>query len=147
MDRRCELWRCEGKEIEGIVKNLADYGAFVDLGGVDGLLHITDISWTRVNHPSEKLTIGDKITVKVLNYDKEKMRVSLGLKQLTASPWDNISDRLPIGKKVTGTVSNLTDYGAFVRIEDGVEGLVHVSEMDWTNANARPSKIVSRSRS
>ncbi|MBT5783991.1 MAG: 30S ribosomal protein S1 [Candidatus Thioglobus sp.] len=132
----------EGKEIEGIVKNLADYGAFVDLGGVDGLLHITDISWTRVNHPSEKLTIGDKITVKVLNYDKEKMRVSLGVKQLTASPWDNISDRLPIGKKVTGTVSNLTDYGAFVRIEDGVEGLVHVSEMDWTNANARPSKIV-----
>ncbi len=132
----------EGKEIDGIVKNLADYGAFVDLGGVDGLLHITDISWTRVNHPSEKLTIGDKIKVKVLNYDKEKMRVSLGLKQLTASPWDNISDRLPIGKKVAGTVSNLTDYGAFVRIEDGVEGLVHVSEMDWTNANARPSKIV-----
>ena len=132
----------EGKEIDGIVKNLADYGAFVDLGGVDGLLHITDISWTRVNHPSEKLTIGDKIKVKVLNYDKEKMRVSLGLKQLSASPWDSISDRLPIGKKVTGTVSNLTDYGAFVRIEDGVEGLVHVSEMDWTNANARPSKIV-----
>ncbi len=132
----------EGKEIEGIVKNLADYGAFVDLGGVDGLLHIADISWQRVNHPSEKLTIGDKITVKVLNYDKEKMRVSLGLKQLTASPWDNISDRLTIGKKVPGTVSNLTDYGAFVRIEEGVEGLVHVSEMDWTNANARPSKIV-----
>ncbi|CAB9539163.1 SSU ribosomal protein S1p [Bathymodiolus brooksi thiotrophic gill symbiont] len=132
----------EGQEIEGIVKNLADYGAFVDLGGVDGLLHITDISWQRVNHPSEKLTIGDKITVKILNYDKEKMRVSLGLKQLTASPWDNISDRLPLGKKVAGTVSNLTDYGAFVRIEEGVEGLVHVSEMDWTNANARPSKIV-----
>ncbi|ABL02343.1 SSU ribosomal protein S1P [Candidatus Ruthia magnifica str. Cm (Calyptogena magnifica)] len=132
----------EGKEIEGLVKNLADYGAFIDLGGVDGLLHITDISWQRVNHPSEKLTIGDKIIVKVLNYDKEKIRVSLGLKQLTASPWDNISDRLPIGKKVPGTVSNLTDYGAFVRIEEGVEGLVHVSEMDWTNANARPSKIV-----
>ncbi len=132
----------EGKEIEGIVKNLADYGAFVDLGGVDGLLHITDISWQRVNHPSEKLTIGDKITVKVLNYDKEKMRVSLGLKQLTVSPWDSISDRLPIGKKVQGTVSNLTDYGAFLSIEEGVEGLVHVSEMDWTNANARPSKIV-----
>ncbi len=132
----------EGKEIEGIVKNLADYGAFIDLGGIDGLLHITDISWQRVNHPSEKLTIGDKITVKVLNYDKEKMRVSLGLKQLTASPWDNISDRLPIGKKVSGIVSNLTDYGSFVRIEEGVEGLVHVSEMDWTNANARPSKIV-----
>jgi len=132
----------QGQEIEGIVKNLADYGAFVDLGGVDGLLHITDISWQRVNHPSENLTIGDKITVKVLNYDKEKMRVSLGLKQLTASPWDNISDILPLGKKVTGTVSNLTDYGAFVRITEGVEGLVHVSEMDWTNANARPSKIV-----
>jgi small subunit ribosomal protein S1 len=132
----------EGKVIEGIVKNLADYGAFVDLGGVDGLLHITDISWARVSHPSEKLTIGDKIKVKVLSYEKERMRVSLGLKQLSASPWDNISDRLPMGKKVTGTVSNLTDYGAFVRIEDGVEGLVHVSEMDWTNANARPSKIV-----
>jgi small subunit ribosomal protein S1 len=132
----------EGKEIEGVVKNLADYGAFVDLGGVDGLLHITDISWQRVNHPSEVLTIGDNITVKVLSFDKERMRVSLGLKQLTASPWDNISDRLPIGKRVPGTVSNLTDYGAFVRIEDGVEGLVHVSEMDWTNANARPSKLV-----
>jgi len=131
-----------GKEVEGIVKNLADYGAFVDLGGVDGLLHITDISWQRVNHPSEKLSIGDKITVKILNYDKEKMRVSLGLKQLTPSPWDNISERLPMGKKVIGVVSNLTDYGAFVRIEEGVEGLVHVSEMDWTNANARPSKFV-----
>ena len=131
-----------GKEVEGIVKNLADYGAFVDLGGVDGLLHITDISWQRVNHPSERLSIGDKIKVKILSYDKEKMRVSLGLKQLTPSPWDNISERLPIGKKVSGVVSNLTDYGAFVRIEEGVEGLVHVSEMDWTNANARPSKFV-----
>ena len=132
----------EGKEVEGMIKNLADYGAFIDLGGVDGLLHITDISWQRVNHPSEKLTIGDKIKVKVLNFDKEKMRVSLGLKQLTSSPWDNISERLPMGKKVSGVVSNLTDYGAFVRIEEGVEGLVHVSEMDWTNANARPSKFV-----
>ncbi|SMM98631.1 SSU ribosomal protein S1p [uncultured Candidatus Thioglobus sp.] len=132
----------EGKEVDGVVKNLADYGAFVDLGGVDGLLHITDISWQRVNHPSEKLTIGESIKVKILNYDKEKMRVSLGLKQLTTSPWDNISERLPIGKKVAGTVSNLTDYGAFVRIEEGVEGLVHVSEMDWTNANARPAKFV-----
>jgi len=132
----------EGKDVEGIVKNLADYGAFIDLGGVDGLLHITDISWQRVNHPSEKLSIGDKVKVKILNYDKEKMRVSLGLKQLTPSPWDNISERLPIGKKVTGVVSNLTDYGAFVRVEEGVEGLVHVSEMDWTNANARPSKFV-----
>ena len=132
----------QGKEVEGVVKNLADYGAFVDLGGVDGLLHITDISWQRVNHPSEKLTIGDSITVKILSYDKEKMRVSLGLKQLAASPWDSISDILPIGKKVSGMVSNLTEYGAFVRIEDGIEGLVHVSEMDWTNANVRPSKIV-----
>ena len=131
-----------GKEVEGIVKNLADYGAFVDLGGIDGLLHITDISWQRVNHPSEKLSIGDKITVKILNYDKENMRVSLGLKQLTPSPWNNISERLPMGKKISGVVSNLTDYGAFVRIEEGVEGLVHVSEMDWTNANARPSKFV-----
>ena len=130
------------KEVDGIVKNLADYGAFVDLGGVDGLLHITDISWQRVNHPSERLSIGDKIKVKILSYDKEKMRVSLGLKQLTPSPWDKISERLPIGKKVSGVVSNLTDYGAFVRIEEGVEGLVHVSEMDWTNANARPSKFV-----
>ena len=131
-----------GKEVEGIVKNLADYGAFIDLGGVDGLLHITDISWHRVNHPSEKLSIGDKVKVKILSYDKEKMRVSLGLKQLTPSPWDNISERLPMGKRISGVVSNLTDYGAFVRIEEGVEGLVHVSEMDWTNANARPSKFV-----
>lgn len=142
-DREALLKTLEkGVEIDGVVKNLADYGAFVDLGGIDGLLHITDISWQRVNHPSEKLSIGDKIKVKVLNCDKEKMRVSLGLKQLTTSPWDNISDRLPLGKKVSGTVSNLTDYGAFVRIEEGVEGLVHVSEMDWTNANARPSKFV-----
>lgn len=142
-DREALLKTLEkGVEIEGVVKNLADYGAFVDLGGIDGLLHITDISWQRVNHPSEKLNIGDKIKVKVLSCDKENMRVSLGLKQLTASPWDNISDRLPLGKKVSGTVSNLTDYGAFVRIEEGVEGLVHVSEMDWTNANARPSKFV-----
>lgn len=132
----------DGKEIEGVVKNIADYGAFIDLGGIDGLLHITDISWQRVNHPSEQLTIGDKIKVKVLNYDKEKMRVSLGLKQLTKSPWDNISERLPIGKKVAGVVSNLTDYGAFVCVEQGVEGLVHVSEMDWKNANVRPSKLV-----
>ena len=132
----------KGKVVEGIVKNLADYGAFIDLGGIDGLLHITDISWQRVNHPSEKLKIGDKINVKVLNYDKKSMRVSLGLKQLSASPWDNISDNLEIGKKVSGVISNLTDYGAFVLIKDGVEGLVHVSEMDWRNANTHPSKIV-----
>ena len=142
-DREALIERLDtGEEVEGIVKNLADYGAFIDLGGVDGLLHITDISWQRVNHPSESLSVGDKVKVKVLSYDKEKMRVSLGLKQLTPSPWDKISERLPIGKKVSGVVSNLTDYGAFVRIEEGVEGLVHVSEMDWTNANTRPSKFV-----
>jgi small subunit ribosomal protein S1 len=131
-----------GRVLEGSISGLANYGAFIDLGGIDGLLHITDISWSRINHPSDKLTIGDNITVKVLKYDKEKNRVSLGLKQLTASPWDNISDRMPIGKRMIGTVSSLTDYGAFVRIEDGVEGLVHVSEMDWANANISPSKIV-----
>lgn len=131
----------EGETVKGIVKNIADYGAFIDLGGVDGLLHITDISWNRVNHPSEKLTIGDNIEVKVLSYDKENTRISLGLKQLSSSPWENISERLPIGKKVSGEISNLTDYGAFVNIEDGVEGLVHVSEMDWTNNNVRPAKL------
>jgi small subunit ribosomal protein S1 len=130
-----------GQEIKGVVKNLADYGAFVDLGGVDGLLHITDISWNRVNHPSEKLTIGDNLTVKVLSFDKEKMRVSLGLKQLTDSPWKDIALRYPVGKKVTGEVSNIADYGAFVRIEDGIEGLVHTSELDWTNNNARASRL------
>ena len=132
----------EGKEIEGIVKNIAAYGAFVDIGGVDGLLYITDISWERIGHPSEKLSIGDVITVKVLSYDKEKTRISLGLKQLSKSPWSNIKERFPVGKRVSGAVSNLTDYGAFVRIEDSVEGLVHVSEMDWTNNNVRPSKVV-----
>ncbi len=131
-----------GGEIKGIVKNLADYGAFVDLGGVDGLLHNSDIAWDRVNHPSERLTIGETLTVKVLSFDKEKMRVSLGLKQMTASPWDDLASRLPIGKKVSGEVSNITDYGAFVKIEEGVEGLVHTSELDWTNANARAAKLV-----
>jgi len=131
-----------GLEIEGIVKNLANYGAFIDIGGIDGLLHITDISWKRITHPSDKLTIGDKVTVKILKYDEDKQRVSLGLKQLTPSPWNNIMERFPIDKRVTGIVTTITDYGAFVRIDDGVEGLVHVSEMDWTNANPRPSKVV-----
>lgn len=131
-----------GSVVEGVVKNLLDYGAFVDLGGVDGLLHITDISWQRVNHPSEKLAIDDKLKVKVLSVEKESARISLGLKQLVASPWDNLSERLPIGKKISGTVSNITEYGAFVTIEDGVEGLVHMSELDWTNHNARPAKFV-----
>lgn len=131
-----------GSTVEGVVKNLANYGAFIDLGGVDGLLHITDISWSRVNHPSEKLIIGDTIEVKILAVEKETTRISLGLKQLQASPWENLSERLPIGKKISGTVSNLTDYGAFVTIEDGIEGLVHMSELDWTNHNARPAKFV-----
>ncbi len=131
-----------GSVVEGTVKNLANYGAFIDLGGVDGLLHITDIAWQRVNHPSEKLTIGTKINVKVLSVEKATTRISLGLKQLEVSPWDNLSDRLPIGKKVSGRISNLTDYGAFVTIEQGIEGLVHMSELDWTNHNARPSKFV-----
>ncbi len=131
-----------GKEVEGTVKNLADYGAFIDLGGIDGLLHITDISWDRVNHPSEKINIGDRVTTKVLALDKEKRRVSLGLKQLQSSPWEGIKTRLKIGDKVSGKVSNIVDYGAFVKIEEGIEGLVHTSELDWTNQNARAAKIV-----
>ncbi|WP_419592118.1 30S ribosomal protein S1 [Thiolapillus sp.] len=132
----------EGVVIKGIVKNLTDYGAFVDLGGVDGLLHITDMAWKRVKHPSEVVEIGDEIDVRVLKFDKEKMRVSLGLKQLGEDPWDNIMRRYPVGTRLFGKVTNLADYGAFVEIEEGVEGLVHVSEMDWTNKNIHPSKVV-----
>ncbi|MBU2976807.1 30S ribosomal protein S1 [Alteromonas sp. C1M14] len=133
----------EGHEIKGIVKNLTDYGAFVDLGGVDGLLHITDMAWKRVKHPSEIVNVGDEINVKVLKFDKEKQRVSLGMKQMGNDPWHDISGRYPEGTKISGQVTNLTDYGCFVEIEDGVEGLVHVSEMDWTNKNIHPSKVVS----
>ncbi len=129
-------------EVKGIVKNLTDYGAFVDLGGVDGLLHITDMAWKRVKHPSEIVNVGDEITVKVLNFDREHLRVSLGLKQLGEDPWVAIAKRYPEGTKLTGRVTNLTDYGCFVEIEEGVEGLVHVSEMDWTNKNIHPSKVV-----
>ncbi|EPR0414687.1 30S ribosomal protein S1 [Enterobacter hormaechei] len=132
----------EGMEVKGIVKNLTDYGAFVDLGGVDGLLHITDMAWKRVKHPSEIVTVGDEITVKVLKFDRERTRVSLGLKQLGEDPWVAIAKRYPEGTKLTGRVTNLTDYGCFVEIEEGVEGLVHVSEMDWTNKNIHPSKVV-----
>ena len=132
----------EGHEIKGIVKNLTDYGAFVDLGGVDGLLHITDMAWKRVKHPSEIVNVGDEINVKVLKFDKEKQRVSLGMKQMGNDPWQEIASRYPEGTKITGQVTNLTDYGCFVEIEDGVEGLVHVSEMDWTNKNIHPSKVV-----
>ncbi|WP_213342406.1 30S ribosomal protein S1 [Klebsiella aerogenes] len=132
----------EGMEVKGIVKNLTDYGAFVDLGGVDGLLHITDMAWKRVKHPSEIVNVGDEITVKVLKFDRERTRVSLGLKQLGEDPWVAIAKRDPEGTKLTGRVTNLTDYGCFVEIEEGVEGLVHVSEMDWTNKNIHPSKVV-----
>ncbi|EAY8887566.1 30S ribosomal protein S1 [Salmonella enterica] len=132
----------EGMEVKGIVKNLTDYGAFVDLGGVDGLLHITDMAWKRVKHPSEIVNVGDEINVKVLKFDRERTRVSLGLKQLGEDPWVAIAKRYPEGTKLTGRVTNLIDYGCFVEIEEGVEGLVHVSEMDWTNKNIHPSKVV-----
>ncbi len=132
----------EGAVLKGIVKNLTDYGAFVDLGGIDGLLHITDMAWKRVKHPSEVVNIGDEIEVKVLKFDRERNRVSLGLKQLGEDPWVDIARRYPVGTRVFGKVTNITDYGCFVEIEEGVEGLVHVSEMDWTNKNIHPSKIV-----
>ena len=132
----------EGMVVKGIVKNLTDYGAFVDLGGIDGLLHITDMAWKRVKHPSEVVNIGDEIEVKVLKFDRERTRVSLGLKQLGEDPWVNITRRYPENTRLFGKVTNLTDYGCFVEIEEGVEGLVHVSEMDWTNKNIHPSKVV-----
>jgi len=133
----------EGQTVKGIVKNLTDYGAFVDLGGVDGLLHITDMAWKRVKHPGDVVQVGDEIDVKVLKYDAERTRVSLGLKQLGEDPWVEIENRYPEGARIKGRVSNLTDYGCFVEVEEGVEGLVHVSEMDWTNKNIHPSKVVS----
>jgi len=132
----------EGQELKGIVKNMTDYGAFVDLGGVDGLLHITDMAWKRVKHPSEVLNLGDEISVKVLRFDRERNRVSLGLKQLGEDPWENLARRYPVGTRLFGKVTNLADYGCFVEIEEGVEGLVHTSEMDWTNKNIHPSKVV-----
>ena len=132
----------EGQVVKGIVKNLTDYGAFIDLGGIDGLLHITDMSWKRIKHPSEIVNVADEIEVKVLKFDREKTRVSLGLKQMGEDPWEDITRRYPVGARLSGKVTNLTDYGCFVEIEEGVEGLVHVSEMDWTNKNVSPSKIV-----
>jgi small subunit ribosomal protein S1 len=131
----------EGQTVTGVVKNITDYGAFVDLGGVDGLLHITDLAWKRVKHPSEVVNVGDEIEAKVLRYDRERNRVSLGLKQLGEDPWADLSRRYPEGTRLFGTVTNLTEYGGFVEIEEGVEGLVHVSEMDWTNKNIHPSKV------
>ncbi len=132
----------DGQVVKGIVKNLTDYGAFVDLGGIDGLLHITDMAWKRVKHPNEIVNVGDEIDVKVLKFDRERNRVSLGLKQLGEDPWEDITRRYPEGTRLFGKVTNLTDYGCFVEIEEGVEGLVHVSEMDWTNKNIHPSKVV-----
>jgi small subunit ribosomal protein S1 len=132
----------EGSVVKGTVKNLTDYGAFVDLGGIDGLLHITDMAWKRVKHPSEVVQVGQEVEVRILKFDRERSRVSLGLKQLGADPWENIARRYPPNTRVFGKVTNIADYGAFVEIEDGVEGLVHVSEMDWTNKNVNPSKVV-----
>src|SRR3954464_5681356 len=132
----------EGTVVTGVVKNITDYGAFVDLGGIDGLLHITDLAWRRVRHPSEVLTVGQEITAKVLKYDQEKNRVSLGVKQLGDDPWTGLSRRYPQSPRLFGKVTNLTDYGAFVEVEQGIEGLVHVSEMDWTNKNVAPNKVV-----
>ncbi|MCX7033862.1 MAG: 30S ribosomal protein S1, partial [Arenimonas sp.] len=132
----------EGAIVNGVVKNITEYGAFVDLGGIDGLLHITDMAWKRVRHPSEVVNVGEELDVRVLKFDRERNRVSLGLKQLGDDPWDNIARRYPTSSRLFGKVSNVTDYGAFVEIEPGVEGLVHVSEMDWTNKNVNPSKVV-----
>lgn len=132
----------EGQEVIGIVKNITDYGAFIELGGIDGLLHITDMAWKRVKHPSELLSVGQEIKVRVLKFDREKQRVSLGLKQLGEDPWHNVAKRYPAGTRITGKVTNITDYGCFVELEEGVEGLVHMSEMDWTNKNVHPSKVV-----
>ncbi len=135
----------EGVIVKGVVKNLTDYGAFIDLGGIDGLLHITDMAWKRVRHPSEVVNVGDELDVRVLRFDRDRNRVSLGLKQLGDDPWSDLSRRYPVGARLFGTVSNITDYGCFVEIEDGVEGLVHVSEMDWTNKNVNPAKVVQTS--
>jgi len=132
----------EGSIVTGVVKNLTDYGAFIDLGGIDGLLHITDMAWKRVRHPSEVVNVGDELKVRVLRFDRERNRVSLGLKQLGDDPWSDLARRYPVGSRLFGHVSNITDYGCFVEIEDGVEGLVHVSEMDWTNKNINPAKVV-----
>ena len=132
----------EGAIVKGVVKNLTDYGAFIDLGGIDGLLHITDMAWKRVRHPSEVVNVADELDVRVLRFDRERNRVSLGLKQLGEDPWSDLARRYPVGARLFGTISNITDYGCFVEIEDGVEGLVHVSEMDWTNKNVNPAKVV-----
>ena len=135
----------EGQILQGIIKNITDYGAFVDLGGVDGLLHVTDISWKRINHPSEAIQVGESVQVKVIKFNEETQRISLGIKQLTEDPWIKVFETFPVGSKVSGVVTNITDYGSFVELEDGIEGLVHVSEMSWTKKNVHPGKIVSTS--
>ena len=136
----------EGQVLSGVVKNITDYGAFVDLGGVDGLLHVTDISWKRINHPTEALSIGQQVQVQVIRFNPETQRISLGMKQLEADPWEGVGAKYPLGAKFTGRVTNITDYGAFVELEAGIEGLVHVSEMSWTKKNVHPGKIVSTSQ-
>ena len=136
----------EGQVLQGVVKNITDYGAFVDLGGVDGLLHVTDIAWKRINHPSEALTVGQTVDVQVIRFNQETQRISLGMKQLMSDPWEAASEKFPIGTKMTGRVTNITDYGAFVELDEGIEGLVHVSEMSWTKKNVHPGKIVSTSQ-
>ncbi|MGE0660789.1 MAG: 30S ribosomal protein S1, partial [Reyranellaceae bacterium] len=136
----------EGQVLEGVVKNITDYGAFVDLGGVDGLLHVTDIAWKRINHPSEALSIGQHVKVQVIRFNPETQRISLGIKQLLSDPWEGAEAKYPVGMKLKGRVTNITDYGAFVELEPGVEGLVHVSEMSWTKKNVHPGKIVSTSQ-
>ena len=135
----------EGQVLQGVIKNITDYGAFVDLGGVDGLLHVTDISWKRINHPSEALQVGESVQVKVIKFNDETQRISLGIKQLSEDPWLKVFERFPVGAKMSGIVTNITDYGSFVELEDGIEGLVHVSEMSWTKKNVHPGKIVSTS--
>jgi small subunit ribosomal protein S1 len=136
----------EGQVIDGVVKNITDYGAFVDLGGIDGLLHVTDIAWRRVNHPTEVLNIGQQVKVKIIKINHETHRISLGMKQLLDDPWQGIESKFPVGAKLKGRVTNITDYGAFVELEPGIEGLIHVSEMSWTKKNVHPGKIVSTSQ-
>lgn len=148
LEARAELLEnvSEGQVLEGVVKNITDYGAFIDMGGVDGLLHVTDISWKRINHPSEVLSLGQTVEVMVTKFDAESKRISLGMKQLESNPWETIGAKYPVGSRITGQVTNITDYGAFVEVEPGIEGLVHVSEMSWTKKNVHPSKIVSTSQ-
>jgi small subunit ribosomal protein S1 len=146
-EQRSELVQnlTEGQVIDGVVKNITDYGAFVDLGGIDGLLHVTDISWKRVNHPTDVLTVGQTVKVQIIKINPETQRISLGMKQLESDPWEGVEAKYPVGGHIKGRVTNITDYGAFVELEDGIEGLVHVSEMSWTKKNVHPGKILSTS--